>query len=75
MGGVFGKWDWVANSVLFAFYHLHRPTQFLGFIFGTMAWVWPAKRFRSNWFPLILHGQEGIFVLVGAIAVASGVGL
>ena len=31
-GGVFGKWDWVANSVLFALYHMHRPTQALGFI-------------------------------------------
>lgn len=75
MNGVFGRWDWVANSVLFACYHLHRPTQFLGFILGTMAWVWPAKQYRSNWFPLILHGHEGIFVIVGAIAVASGAAL
>lgn len=75
MNSAFGDWDWVANSVLFSFYHLHRPTQFLGFILGTMAWVWPAKRFRSNWFPLILHGFEGIFVITGAVAVAAGAGL
>ncbi|WP_068118719.1 CPBP family intramembrane glutamic endopeptidase [Tropicimonas marinistellae] len=75
MNGVFGDWDWVANSVLFALYHLHRPTQMLGFILGTMAWVWPAKRFRSIWFPIILHGFEGTFVIIGAISVAAGVGL
>lgn len=25
MAGVFGKWDWVANGVLFGLYHLHQP--------------------------------------------------
>ena len=23
--GAFGRWDWVANGVLFAGYHLHEP--------------------------------------------------
>lgn len=72
MRGVFGKWDWVANAVLFALYHLHRPTQALGFILGTMAWTLPVKRFRSMWFAVILHGFEGIFAVVGVIAIAGG---
>ena len=25
MEGVFGRWSWVANGVLFGFYHLHQP--------------------------------------------------
>ena len=25
MNGRFGRWDWVANGVLFALYHLHEP--------------------------------------------------
>ena len=25
MNGAFGRWDWVANGVLFAAYHLHVP--------------------------------------------------
>ena len=25
LSGVFGRWDWVANGVLFAAYHLHVP--------------------------------------------------
>ncbi len=72
MQGVFGRWDWVANSALFALYHLHRPTMMLGFIVGGLAWTLPVKRFRSMWFAVILHGFEGTFVIFGAIAVAGG---
>jgi hypothetical protein len=25
MHRVFGKWDWLANSVLFGLYHVHKP--------------------------------------------------
>lgn len=72
MRGVFGKWDWVANSALFALYHMHRPVQMLGFIIGGLAWSLPSRHFRSIWFAIILHGFEGIFVLVGVFAVVSG---
>jgi membrane protease YdiL (CAAX protease family) len=72
MKGVFGKWDWAANAVLFAIYHLHYPTKMLGFIVGGMAWTLPARYFRSIWFPIILHGIEGIFLLVMVFAVVSG---
>jgi membrane protease YdiL (CAAX protease family) len=30
MTGVFGRWDWVANSVLFGLYHVHK------------IWAWPS---------------------------------
>ena len=72
MQGAFGKWDWVANAVLFALYHLHKPTLMLGLIFGSMAWSLPARYFRSIWFPVILHGIEGVFLLVLVFAVVSG---
>lgn len=72
MAGAFGKWDWVANSVLFALYHLHRPTQALGFILGTMAWVLPSRYYRSSWFAVILHGIEAIPLLIGVTLVVSG---
>jgi membrane protease YdiL (CAAX protease family) len=32
MEGVFGKWDWVANGVLFACYHFHQPWSILATI-------------------------------------------
>ena len=72
MHGVFGKWDWEANSALFAVYHLHRPLQMLGFIFGGLAWTFPSRYFRSNWFAVILHGIEGIPLLIGVFLVVSG---
>jgi len=72
MRGVFGRWDWIANSVLFAFYHLHRPTQMLGFIVGGLAWTLPTRRFRSLLFSIILHGIEGLFVVGVTIAIVVG---
>jgi uncharacterized protein len=67
MNGVFGKWDWLANGMLFGFYHLHKPQVMLstalyfGFIFS-----FPSKRFQSSWMSLIIHGLEGIlgFIMV-----------
>ena len=72
MRGVFGRWDWIANAVLFALYHLHRPTQMLGFVVGGLAWTLPTRRFRSIWFSIILHGVEGLFVVGVTIAIVVG---
>ena len=72
MRGVFGRWDWVANSALFALYHLHRPLQMLGFIIGGLAWSLPSRYFRSIWFAIILHGIEGIPLLVGVYIFCRG---
>jgi membrane protease YdiL (CAAX protease family) len=72
MRGVFGKWDWFANSALFALYHLHRPLQMLGFIFGGLAWNLPSRQFRSIWFAIILHSLEAIPLLVGVFMIVSG---
>ncbi len=72
MQGAFGKWDWAANAVLFALYHLHKPTLMIGYIPGSMAWVLPARYFRSIWFTIILHGIEGIFLFVMVFPIVSG---
>ncbi len=75
MRGVFGKWDWAANSVLFALYHMHRPVQMLGMIFGGFAYSLPSRHFRSMWFGIILHGIEAIPLLIGVYAIVSGMAL
>ncbi len=69
MRGVFGKWDWVANSVLFGLYHLHKPWHILAVIVSSVAFTWPARRFRSSWMAVIVHGVEGfpIFLVLGVI--------
>lgn len=70
MSGVFGRWDWVANTVLFGLYHLHIPWGIPSAIISSLAIVWPARRFRSNWMAVIVHGAEGstfIFMVLGVI--------
>lgn len=72
MRGVFGRWDFLANAALFALYHLHYPTRMLGIILGAAAWTLPSRHFRSIWFAIILHSFEGIFVIVGILALVTG---
>lgn len=72
MRGVFGRWDFLANAVLFALYHLHYPTRMLGIILGAAAWTLPSRHFRSIWFAIILHSFEGIFLIVGITALVTG---
>jgi uncharacterized protein len=63
MEGVFGKWDWVANGVLFSFYHLHQPWGILATLLGDLTLAYSGKRFRSNWFPIIIHSGQSVFFL------------
>jgi membrane protease YdiL (CAAX protease family) len=72
MGGVFGRWDWVANAVLFGFYHLHKPWMIPSIIVSSLAITWPARRFQSTWMAIIVHGAEGIIVLVMVLGVILG---
>jgi CAAX protease family protein len=72
MQGVFGKWDWVANAVLFGFYHLHQPWGVLSSVAGGLIYTFPAKRFRSNWFSIILHSGQSVFLLVLILGLVLG---
>lgn len=71
MKGVFGKWDWLANALLFGFYHLHKPWTLPSIILGSLATTWPARRFQSNWLAVIVHGVEAYFI-VFVLAVILG---
>jgi membrane protease YdiL (CAAX protease family) len=64
MNGVFGKWDWVANSFLFATYHVHLPWTMPSTLFIDWIVPWAAKRFKSYWVAAILHGSDAVFLLV-----------
>jgi uncharacterized protein len=72
MQGAFGKYDWVANSVLFGLYHLHKPWMLPSLILGSLAISWPARRFRSNWMAIVVHGVEGLLALVLVPAIILG---
>ncbi len=75
MRGIFGKYDWVANAVLFGFYHLHKPWELVSTTVTNLGYGWPARRFRSNWMAIIVHGVEGLplllFVLAGVLGFAG----
>ena len=72
MEGVFGRWDWVANGVLFAFYHLHQPWGILADIPAALVFAFSGKRFRSNWFPILLHSGQSIFFLFLILGLVLG---
>jgi len=72
MNGAFGKWDWVANGVLFGLYHLHQPWGLPGNILSGLLFVFTGKRFRSNWFPIILHSGQSVFILFLILGLVLG---
>jgi membrane protease YdiL (CAAX protease family) len=72
MQGVFGKWDWVANAVLFGLLHLDSPLRIPKVIVSTLAYTWPSRRFRSIWFAIILHGVESIIVIGVVLSIITG---
>lgn len=70
MNGVFGKWDWAANGILFGLYHLHQPWGLPGNIVSGLLLAFVAKRYRSNWFPILLHSGQSvyfIFLILGLV--------
>lgn len=72
MRGVFGKWDWVANAILFGLYHLHKPWAILSIIISALSFSLPSRRFKSNWMAVIVHGFEGLILIVVVFAVILG---
>ena len=72
MQGVFGKYDWVANAVIFGLYHLHKPWAFVSVITTNLAISWPTRRFRSYWMAMIVHGADGLIMPVLILAIILG---
>jgi membrane protease YdiL (CAAX protease family) len=71
MAGVFGRWDWVANTVLFGLYHVHKIWFWPSMIASSFGYAWAARRYRSFWMGVIVHGVEGYFVVL-VLAVILG---
>lgn len=73
MKGVFGKWDWFFNGILFGFYHLHKPQIILStaLYFG-LFFSLPSKIFQSNWMAVVIHGIEGVFGFIIILGIILG---
>jgi len=62
MEGVFGRWSWVANGALSAFYHVHQPWTIAGNVIqGVFVLAFPSWRFRSTWMGVFIHSVENVF--------------
>jgi len=73
MEGVFGKWSWLANGVLFGFYHLHQPWGIVGSIVsGAFFYAFPTKRFRSTWIGIIVHSGQSVYLAFLILGVVLG---
>ena len=72
MSGAFGRWDWLANGVLFATYHLHQPWTMPGALVDTLALAYPARRYRSAVLSIAVHSSQTAFFAVVAAALLLG---
>jgi CAAX protease family protein len=64
MKAVFGKYDWVANGVLFAVYHLHTPWVIPAALVDIFALAYPSRRFQSAWMGIIVHSAQSVVIVV-----------
>ena len=70
MEGVFGRWSWVANAVLFGLYHVHQPWGIPKSVLTGLVYTFPAYRFRSTWLSIILHSAQSVvfaFLVLGVV--------
>ena len=71
MEGAFGRWSWVANGVLFGFYHLHQPWGIAGSVIsGVLLYALVSWRFRSTWMGVIVHSAQSVyftFLILGVV--------
>jgi hypothetical protein len=72
MNGLFGKADWIVNGILFGLYHLHQPWGLPGNILSGWLLAYPAKRYRSNWFPILIHSGQSIFFIFIILGLVLG---
>jgi CAAX protease family protein len=65
MRGAFGRWDWAANGLLFAVYHLHVPwviPQTL--LVDTFVLGYTSRRYRSALIGIAVHSAQSVFFTV-----------
>src|SRR5215217_960670 len=72
MEGVFGHGSWVANSILFALYHVHLPWVIPNAVLTGFLYTYPAYRYRSTWMSIILHSAQSVFFAFLVLGVVLG---
>jgi membrane protease YdiL (CAAX protease family) len=73
MEGVFGRWSWVVNGVLHAFWHVHQPWVILETVVGSaFLYTFPSWRFRSTWMGVIVHSVQNVFFMILILGIILG---
>jgi membrane protease YdiL (CAAX protease family) len=72
MRGVFGRGDFVANGVLFAFYHLHQPWSIPAALADIVLTAYPTRRWQSVWMSIIVHSAQSVFIIVVILGLVLG---
>ena len=69
MHGAFGRWDWVANGVLFALYHLHVPWVIPQTVLvDTFVLAGASRRYRSALIGIAVHSAQSVYFTVLVLA-------
>jgi uncharacterized protein len=73
MEGVFGRWSWLANGVLFGLYHVHQPWGMLdSMISGALLYAFPSWCFRSTWMGVIVHSAQSVYFAYLILGIVLG---
>lgn len=73
MSGVFGRFDWVMNGVLFGLYHVHQPWDTAGImLLGGISLSLAPRLFKSIWLGIIPHSIQTVIVFVMILGLVSG---
>jgi uncharacterized protein len=62
MRGAFGRWDWVANGVLFGMYHLHVPWTIPVNTLDAFLLSYPSRRYRSALIGIAVHSAQTVVI-------------
>jgi uncharacterized protein len=62
MQAAFGRFDWLANGVLFALYHLHQPWVIPSVLLDVFVLAWPSKYYRSAWIGIVVHSAQSVLI-------------
>ncbi len=72
MEGVFGRWSWLANGVLFGLYHVHQPWGIPKSALNGLLYAFPAYRFKSTWMSIIVHSAQSVYIAFLVLGVVLG---
>lgn len=73
MVGRFGRFAWLANTLLFAAYHVHQPWSMPNVLVSSTVFTYTTQRYRSAWFGVILHSLQAVVALTLVLGLVLGI--